>query len=244
MKRNVSRAVAALCLAIIIVNLIIVAVGEGCYTVDPYVYESGRPGMTVLVIAGAHGNELSGPKAVRGIIQDGVTVKNGRLILIPYANWCGIIRGTRKVPEKGGDTDLNRSFATTPHKRLAASIVRYVREADYVLDLHESGDYYRDGIGTHFHNGRTLWSNKRRYLNEVVANEINASVTSGPPFALDVGAAYMLDDMLRDYCMHHDIPYLLVETCKKDPLNERIAQNRIAIETVIRNMDAPSLSPP
>jgi len=234
-----------LCIAIIVVNLIIVAVGKGCYSVDPYVYESGKPGMTVVVVAGAHGNELSGPRSVRDLVRDGITIRSGRLILIPYANWCGVMRETRKVPEKDGDTDLNRSFSTpVPDKKLTMNIIQYVREADYVLDLHESEDYYRNGIGTPFHNGRTLWSNKRRYLNEIVENNINNSVTSGPPFALDVGAAYLLDDMLRDYCMYHDIPYLLVETCRKDAFSERVAQNRIAIETVIRNMDAPSLSPP
>jgi len=215
---------------------------QSCYKIKPYIFDSGLPGKTFLIIAGVHGNEPSGPKALMHMIHRGdIHVSNGRLIIIPYANWCGWLIGKRSVPSKGVNKDLNRHFIAGKLTGLTKQILVYVKQADYVLDLHESKHYYKDRLGDEFYNGRTLWSNKHRLINEKVKIAINETIYSGPPFILDIGIAKpFYNGMLQDYCLVHQIPYLLMETCKMDSLEERILQNKAAIRSVIHNIGLPS----
>ena len=166
-----------------------------------------------------------------------IHVTSGKVIIIPYTNWCGWLTGKRSVPTKGANKDLNRHFIVENPTGLAKEILVYVKQADYVLDLHESKHYYQDRLGEDLYNGRTLWSNKHRLTNEKVKMDINETVYSGPPFILDIGTAKPFNNgMLQDYCLVHDIPYLLVETCKKDSLEERVLQNKAAIRSMIHNI--------
>ena len=232
----------ALCVAIIIINLIIVAVGQACYKINPYIFDSGLPGMTVLIIAGVHGNERSGTKALMDLIhKDDIIITRGRLIIIPYANWCGWLTGRRTVPTKGINKDLNRHFMVDHATGLAKDILFYVKQADFVLDLHESNNYYENGLGEDMYNGRTMWSNKGRIINEKVKININKVIHQGPPFILDIGAASNIESesMLMAYCLYYDIPYLLVETCRKDSLEERVLHNKIAINSIVQNINSP-----
>ena len=144
MKKGAIRALSILCISIIIIDLIIVAIGKACYSINPNIFDSGKPGMTLVVISGIHGNEQSGIHALKQIINKGNNiVKNGKLIIIPYANWCGVIKNIRKVPEKDKNTDLNRMFITSNATGLSGEILKYINQADYVLDLHESKNYYK-----------------------------------------------------------------------------------------------------
>ena len=226
------------CLAII---LVLFAVRQSCYRVRPYVFDSGTPGKTLLIVAGVHGNEPSGPRALMNMIRNrDIHATSGRVIIIPYANWCGWLVGKRRVPAKGEDKDLNRHFTADDPTGLARDILGYVKQADYVLDLHESEHYYQNRLGEELYNGRTLWSNKHRLLNERVRIDINNTIDSEPPFVLDIAAAAPLDDMLRDFCLVHQIPYLLVETCKTDSLEERVMHNEAAVRSMIHNVGLPS----
>ena len=57
-----------------------------------------------LIIAGIHGDEPSGTKALMNMINHGddIMLTHGRLIIIPYANWCGwLTEDIELVPAKG-----------------------------------------------------------------------------------------------------------------------------------------------
>ena len=164
---------------------------QSCYKIKPYIFDSGITGKNiVLIIAGVHGNEPSGPRALMNMIHSGdIHVTSGKVIIIPYTNWCGWLTGKRTVPAKGVNKDLNRHFIMENPTGLAKEILVYVKQADYVLDLHESKHYYQDRLGEDLYNGRTLWSNKHRLINEKVKMDINQTVYSGPPFILDIGTA-------------------------------------------------------
>jgi len=214
---------------------------QSCYKINPYLFDSGLPGKTLVIVAGVHGNERSGSNALMSMIHSGdIHITSGKIIIIPYANWCGWLADKRSVPAKGINEDLNRRFVTDNPTGLAKEILVYVKRADYVLDLHESKNYYQNQLGDELYNGRTLWSNKHRLINERVKIDINNAIESDPPFILDVGGGIPLEDMLRDFCLVHKIPYLLVETCKKDSLEERIVQNKAAIRSMIHNIGLPS----
>src|SRR5512136_1130784 len=52
---------------------------------DAYVLDSGKPGATVLVLGGTHGNEPAGYLTAILIVENAVPV-TGRLLVVPHAN--------------------------------------------------------------------------------------------------------------------------------------------------------------
>jgi hypothetical protein len=62
---------------------------------DVFILDSGEPGATGLLLGGTHGNELAG--SVSGLVMvENSVVKQGKLIVIPYANRSAIsMRDTR-----------------------------------------------------------------------------------------------------------------------------------------------------
>jgi hypothetical protein len=63
---------------------------------DVFILDSGKPGATVLILGGTHGNELAGSVAAL-ILVESCSVAEGRLIVIPYTNHSAIsARDTRK----------------------------------------------------------------------------------------------------------------------------------------------------
>lgn len=61
-----------------------------------YILDSGKPGVTALLLGGTHGNELAG--STSGLVAvENATMKAGKLIVIPFANHSAIsMRDTRK----------------------------------------------------------------------------------------------------------------------------------------------------
>ncbi len=56
---------------------------------DVFVLDSGKPGVTALLLGGTHGNELAG--SVSGLVMvENSVMKAGKLIVIPYANHSAI----------------------------------------------------------------------------------------------------------------------------------------------------------
>lgn len=104
--------------------------------------DSGKPGHRVVVVAGDHGNELTGVAAVRAI-REQVNIVRGVLYLIPVANVEGFLRGRREVPvARGYERDLNRLFPGNSRgdraERLAAALMKTITgcHPTIVIDLH------------------------------------------------------------------------------------------------------------
>ncbi len=106
-------------------------------------FDSLKPGPTLLVLGGIHGNETCGPRAMRNVmkkIQDGVlTLKRGRVIFVPVSNPLAYLKNKRYVEE-----DLNRVFAKTKNpktyeQRLANALCKIVDRSDALLDVHSMG---------------------------------------------------------------------------------------------------------
>jgi hypothetical protein len=80
------------------------------YTIPPWadlvVLEGPEPGPVLLVIAGVHGDEPSGPLAARQLADDPAPAK-GRLVLLSAASPEALAAGQRWLP---GWSDLNRAF--------------------------------------------------------------------------------------------------------------------------------------
>lgn len=118
--------------------------GEGATALSVTVVDAERPGPTVVVVGGQHGNERSGYRSAHRI--ENWDVDRGTLVVIPEANPRAIENGTRKVEGR----DLNAQFPvgerpTSTQARVVWGVVER-HDADVVVDLHSSrGIYGVDG---------------------------------------------------------------------------------------------------
>lgn len=100
-------------------------------------------GPTLLISAGNHGDEFEGQIAVTKLIQSlTATDIQGRLILLPMANFPAAQAGTRTSPIDDGN--LNRTFPGDPAGTPTQMIAHHIEEVllpmcDYAVDLHSGG---------------------------------------------------------------------------------------------------------
>lgn len=118
----------------------------------PYIHvlESGKPGLTVMVAALTHGNEVSGAVVVDALLAAGLKPRRGTLIF-SFNNIEAYHSFDSRQPFKSRmvDEDFNRTWArldqpaTTVETRRAKIVRPFVERADLLLDLHSMHD---DGV--------------------------------------------------------------------------------------------------
>jgi predicted deacylase len=107
-----------------------------------YVFNAKKPGPTILVQAGLHGDEIYGIETVRRMMAEKrFKVNKGAVIAVPILNIFGFIHYSRDVPD---GKDVNRSFPGTKTGSMASRMAyHYVSEImhqiDYGIDLHTGG---------------------------------------------------------------------------------------------------------
>jgi predicted deacylase len=101
-----------------------------------------KPGPTVLLTAGIHGDEVNGVEIIRQVIAKGINIpKKGTIICIPVINVFGFINLSRDFPD---GRDLNRVFPGTLKGSLASRVAyklihEIVKEVDFIMDFHTGG---------------------------------------------------------------------------------------------------------
>ncbi|AXG69333.1 N-alpha-acetyl-L-2,4-diaminobutyric acid deacetylase [Kordia sp. SMS9] len=107
-----------------------------------YVFNAEKPGPTLLVQGGLHGDEINGVEIIRRMLFEGCyKVKTGAVIVLPLLNIFGFIHFSRQVPD---GKDVNRSFPGMKKGSLAARIAYHVTQevlphVDFGIDLHTGG---------------------------------------------------------------------------------------------------------
>ncbi|MCW5516319.1 succinylglutamate desuccinylase/aspartoacylase family protein [Muriicola sp. Z0-33] len=107
-----------------------------------YVFNAKKPGPTILVQAGLHGDEINGIEIVRRMLQQKrLKVKKGAIIAVPILNIFGFIHFSRDVPD---GKDVNRSFPGKKTGSMASRIAYHytteiLRQVDCGIDLHTGG---------------------------------------------------------------------------------------------------------
>lgn len=105
-------------------------------------YQAKKPGPTLLLMAGMHGDEINGVEIMRRVIaQKLYKVNSGRVICIPVFNVFGFINFSREVPD---GKDVNRSFPGTKNGSLASQFAYFLTSEvlphiDYGIDFHTGG---------------------------------------------------------------------------------------------------------
>lgn len=108
------------------------------------VYESSGegPGPVLLIFGGIHGDEVAGYLAAERYIN--VEVKRGKLLIVPRLNAPAISKGTRH----GLGGDMNRLFhlpqnsKSPPDAKVVNLAQSLIKQADYVLNLHQADGFY------------------------------------------------------------------------------------------------------
>lgn len=108
------------------------------------VYRSEKPGPTMLVIGGVHGDEINGIEIIRRAIAQGIFKKLlcGSVIAIPVLNIYGFNNFSREVPD---GKDVNRSFPGNSKGSLASRVANIVSKkilplVDFGVDFHTGGN--------------------------------------------------------------------------------------------------------
>jgi hypothetical protein len=110
--------------------------------VPVYVISGKEKGPTLLIFAGIHGDESGGYLTAERYVD--VKVKKGTLIIVPRLNLPAVSKGTRQ----GLDGDMNRLFHlpensnSIPDSKVVDLAKSLIKNADYVLNLHQGEGFY------------------------------------------------------------------------------------------------------
>jgi len=110
-------------------------------TLSAQVIHGKRPGKTVFVTAGVHGDEVIGVEIVRRLLgQPALNSLRGTLIVVPIVNTYGFLIHSRYLPDR---RDLNRCFPGSASGSLAARLAhllmdQIVSRCDFGIDLHSA----------------------------------------------------------------------------------------------------------
>lgn len=103
------------------------------------VVRGAKPGPTLCITGGIHGDELNGVEIARRVYAGVAGAElSGTLVVMPALNMQGLRNGSRYLPDR---RDLNRAFPGNPGGSLAARIAhalhsKVVRHCHALIDLH------------------------------------------------------------------------------------------------------------
>ncbi|HEX8429154.1 succinylglutamate desuccinylase/aspartoacylase family protein [Hymenobacter sp.] len=172
-----------------------------------HVFRSHKPGPTVLLLAGMHGDEVNGIETIRRLVRrDLLRPLRGSIIAIPILNIYGFLNFSREVPD---GKDVNRSFPGNPRGSLASRVAhRFMREImpliDYGIDFHTGGA------------ARSNMSQIRCLLHEDPETDALAAAF-GAPFTLN---APLRPGSLREAAMQQGRRIIVYETGESLRLDE------------------------
>lgn len=211
------------------------------FATEAYLRDSGLGGPSVLIVAGAHGNEPAGAAAAE-VIRHWPIVK-GSIMVIPRSNIAGLAAGTRFIPDAATNlANLNRNYPRAgkdedPRGPIASAIWRSAQSyhPDWVLDLHEGFDFT---TGNPHSVGSSIISypNKRGKIecdrmlaavNETVRDPVQKFVRKTMP--VDGSLARAAGD-------HWHVPAFILETTSRQDLPRRILQHQIMVGTLLRDL--------
>ncbi len=174
---------------------------------------SRKPGPTVLMTAGIHGDEINGVEIVRQIIAKGInTPKKGTIICIPVINVFGFIHMDRQFPD---GRDLNRVFPGIQGGSLASRVAfqlvtEILPHVDFIMDFHTGGA------------GRFNAAQVRIIEDEPLLYEY--AQVFGAPFIL---YSQNLNKSFRNACHKLGIPILLFEGGKSFNIDNNITNTGV-----------------
>ena len=197
------------------------------YETPVYIIKTEYKEPTIMIVAGTHGNEKSGIKAVE-YLKDNIKIERGTLIIIPKANILASEKAVRNFPP---NINLNRVYPGNPQgnsvEKLANEIFNLMKkyDIDLLLDLHESIEFYKKNPKNY---GQTLVIDSDddylHSLSSFIVEEMNKDIVE------DSNKYQVLLDPVKGSTAYSanqqlGIPALTFETCRKLPLSFRINEH-------------------
>lgn len=216
-----------------------------CYTPIVYQFTGKDVTPTLTLIAGTHGNEPAGSVFLSKFIQTPPSF-DGRLVVIPTVNQCGLWLNTREVPvADGSDWDLNRQYPYNGQKANPKNmILRYlhlINASELVVDFHEGWGYHT--INTQS-KGSGIYSNGFGQSHSIAAQmikQVNHNIVNKDHYFV-TETLKAVPGSLRFYCTERKIPYILVETSGKndvEPLKTRLMKLGVIVQTLLSQFKVP-----
>lgn len=140
-------------------------VAGGTILTPMVIAESHKPGSTLLVLAGTHGDELEGTQALTRIIQSLSTedLTAGSVIIIPCANIPAMLNKTRCSPLD--NQDMNQVYPGnpmgTPTERMADYILNHLIPmygVTHVVDIRGGGNSLNTMPYVAYHTHDAVWT--------------------------------------------------------------------------------------
>ncbi|SHG62503.1 Succinylglutamate desuccinylase / Aspartoacylase family protein [Thermosyntropha lipolytica DSM 11003] len=207
------------------------------WATELYIIRSSKPGPTVMIVGGIHGNETAGYRAAEKIKD--WKINCGTLLVLPQANKLAIQANKRYIE---GEPDLNRSFPKRSSESgdtvLARAIYRTVKEynVDWLMDMHEGYDFYKNSSTNSV--GQTLIyypNSDTKRISEKIVNTLNSGIkTSYKQFSL---LRYPVQGSLsRSSAEFLGVKSFIFETAQKQDLSERINYQLKAAEILLQEL--------
>lgn len=209
------------------------------YQTPIFKFDSYKPGSTILILGGTHGNEPAGFEAAYRLLQKLAQnpIKAGKIFIVPEANRLAVAHNNRRIPvPEGYDFErgnLNRCYpgdsTGLPMERAAYQITEFIRtqKVDLFIDLHESPKFHlesKDVKGNYYGLGQTLIYTPNEaaiWLAMIIADSLNSKIPekinqfSLVEYPIEHSGAWSAGK-------YFNIPAFTTETCKKLALEDRI----------------------
>ena len=204
--------------------------------------ESGKPGPTVLIVGGMHGNEPAGFRAAEQIRHWPITC--GKLLVLPQVNRLGLAANIRWAPEYRNDRekrDLNRNF---PGERGAPAITPLCRaiwafvskhKPEWVFDLHEGFDFHR--INPKSVGSSIITFPAEASFAQVMVDAVNDGIKPEQHFSLLAKSGPVKGSLARACNRFLGAKSFILETTSRSqPLSLRVRQHRIMVSVALQRL--------
>jgi len=211
----------------------------------PQVYTFGpTTGNTLFILGSVHGNEPSGTNACYRLID---YLKDKELdiqvIIMPMPNPLGYYLDSR-YQLKPFNRDINRNFSDVGKDRVSQIILNYVRESDFIVDLHEGYEYhsrYPKSMGSSIIPNQ---SDIAMTISNSIVNSVNSTIKDkDKQFVVSdfyTKETCYLPDSLACYCNKHKKDYISIETTglldNQQPLKIRVNQHYLLLKGIIKSL--------
>lgn len=200
-----------------------------------YIIRSGKPGPTLLVVGGVHGDKPAGVKAAEQLAEFD-KLERGTLIVVPALDRVAVAAGTRS-----SGADLNRAFPSrsgqTPADPRAVALWTLMQDydVDVLLDLHEAARPWNqaDSLGNLiiFSRGNAARNAKA----DAMLETLNAVAPGDQPWRL--GGTPISTGLTRAAADVLGIDSYYISTAKSNPLDVRVNQHTLAVMRMLAELD-------
>ncbi len=226
-----------------------VLLGGTQFATPYFVHDSGVPGPAVMVLSGAHGDEVAGPAAAERLRH--WPLKCGRMLVVPRANVPALEVRRRLTPLVDTNlSNLNRNYprAGEPGEARGALATAIWDAAlqfrpDWVLDLHEGFDFHR-------RNSNSVGSSVIAFpvgpgpaAADLMVAAVNASITNVEQQFVRLRMP-VNGSLARAAGEHLQVPGMTLETTTRLPLAARVWQHEVMVHRLMTHLNMTSVAVP